>query len=271
MVQRALKVLQIETINRCNASCHFCMVPKQKVRREMIDFGLFEKIINDCIELPPSEIMPFLNGEPFLDPDLSTRIRLINERLPRTKVSLYTNAFAADKDKVEALNGLNINYFNFSLNATSNKTRQNLMGIPLDKTIENIKMLRSSFPSTNMTGSIIIDRGYSAIKELEEFNDFCFSIGITPIRFLSSNYMGNLRPAYNTDDYCMRLDGHMTILSTGKVCLCCMDALGEKIMGDITKNSLKEIWNNEEFLRYYTLNKQGKKNELFPCLKCTGV
>lgn len=237
----------------------------------MINFNLFEKIIEDCKDLTPEEIMPFLNGEPFLDPDLACRIRLINEELPNVKVSLYTNAFALNKTKIEELEGLKINYFNFSLNATTNHDRKNIMGIPLDKTIENIKLLREAFPKAHMTGSILIDRGYSTIKALNEFNDLCVGIGIVPIRFLSSNFMGNLREAYNKDTFCPRLDGHMTILSTGEVNLCCMDTFGEKILGDIKVNSLREIWESKEFLTYYKLNLAERKNDIWPCDQCTGV
>lgn len=41
---------------------------------------------------------------------------------------------------------------------------------------------------------------------------------------------------------CLRIFKTMTIRPTGEVSLCCSDALGQYTLGDVTKDSLIDIW-----------------------------
>lgn len=271
MVQRALKTLQIETINKCNARCVFCAVPKQEEYRPKMTTALFEKIIDDCVELPPMDICPFLNGEPFMDDSILSKISYINKKLPESTISIYTNAYLMNKSIISDMNGLKINYFNLSLNATTDKDRVNIMGIPLKQTIENVKLLRSAYPHTRITGSLLADLCYTTRETMESFNKFCIDLGIIPLFFFPSNFAGKIRKVYNISRTCHRLDGHMTVLSTGEVCLCCQDVDGEVILGDLNNQSVKKVWEGNAFMYYYNMNLEGKRDILSFCNQCTGV
>lgn len=67
---------------------------------------------------------------------------------------------------------------------------------------------------------------------------------------------------------CLAPYKYITILTNGDVVPCCIDYEGKKVMGNITSQSLSDIWNSEKYFNFrkdaLSLN---KKNEL--CKKCT--
>ena len=64
------------------------------------------------------------------------------------------------------------------------------------------------------------------------------------------NYLGNVYGSLSSHSYeqCDRAFRTMTVLFDGRVCHCCMDAEGEFILGDLSKDSILAVWNNKDFL-----------------------
>lgn len=61
---------------------------------------------------------------------------------------------------------------------------------------------------------------------------------------------------------------HMTVRSDGRVVVCCADWLRETCVGDVTKQSLEEIWNSKE-LYDFRCNMLAKKGmDIEACRKC---
>jgi 2-deoxy-scyllo-inosamine dehydrogenase (SAM-dependent) len=62
----------------------------------------------------------------------------------------------------------------------------------------------------------------------------------------------------------------LVITVTGEVVLCYEDALRKHVYGDLTKQSIGEIWNSEELLRLRSLLESGKRAEAATiCMSCT--
>ena len=70
--------IQIEINNFCNAKCTTCPVSTMKRKHEIMNFGLFSKIIGELEERKFSgQVLPFMNGEPLLIPNVTEYLRLI--------------------------------------------------------------------------------------------------------------------------------------------------------------------------------------------------
>src|SRR5687768_9175114 len=70
-------LIQLQTINACNASCIMCPYPlfKKEFPRGRMDDELFEKIVGEIAERPEVHtFVPMLQNEPFLDRKLFDRI-----------------------------------------------------------------------------------------------------------------------------------------------------------------------------------------------------
>jgi molybdenum cofactor biosynthesis enzyme MoaA len=59
---------------------------------------------------------------------------------------------------------------------------------------------------------------------------------------------------------------NMYVLWDGRVCLCCMDYDGRVILGDLNKQTVKEVWDNSKWIRDKQL--EGKYDELELCKDC---
>ena len=104
------RLVAIETTNACNAKCAFCPNSAMNRDREVMADDLYRKIIDDCATFGVQAIEPFLNGEPFMDPQIVPRLRYLRERLPATKLRIYTNGFALVPKRVDELQDVGIDH-----------------------------------------------------------------------------------------------------------------------------------------------------------------
>lgn len=266
-----LGTLQIETTAFCNGKCVFCPVPTMQRKRGVMEMDLFKKIIDDAVEMEPGMVLPFMNGEPFLDSMLFDRIAYVNDKLPNARVCLYSNGNLLDAEKARRLSELRVWAVNFSVNALSNEARQELMGLDLEEAFENIMRYRALDPTVEIAASLIMDPTYVTGYEAEEFKQFFAAKGIQPRTFLPGNWAGKLRPTYNTRQVCCRPTSHMAVLWDGRVALCCFDAECEWQMGDLKTQSIKDVWEGEGFEHYRKLNSEGRRKELPGCSLCTTI
>lgn len=67
---------------------------------------------------------------------------------------------------------------------------------------------------------------------------------------------------------CRMLWKNFTVLYDGRVTACCMDAEGELIIGDVRKNSIKEIWHGKQITRLRQMHKDGDWKKIPICARC---
>lgn len=254
-----LKVLQIETTNLCNSHCVFC------VHNEFKEFGtmddsLFEKILNDAKEIETLEyVIPMLTGEPFMDKKILQKLKLINKILPGKKIHLYTNGSLLTPEIINELSSIeNLTMF-FSLNGNA-ETRKELMGLDdyeyvasmirlYDLTKKPYKVLFVFYPAVARTN---VENFVRTWKDKANV-------------LIYGNFLGRKYKAFGTTK-CTRATSHMTVLWNGKVNLCCFDAFGEVIFGDLNNQTIKEVWNSEKRQSFATAHLEGKI--IKPCDKC---
>jgi MoaA/NifB/PqqE/SkfB family radical SAM enzyme len=135
------RLVAIETTNACNAKCAFCPNSAMNRDREVMADDLYRKIIDDCATFGVQAIEPFLNGEPFMDPQIVPRLRYLRERLPATKLRLYTNGFALVPKRADELQGVGIDHLFISLNTLDPAKYEAVMGLGLERTLRNIDYL----------------------------------------------------------------------------------------------------------------------------------
>lgn len=265
------QTLQIETTAYCNGRCVFCPVPTMKRPRGFMDMALFKRIIDDAVNCQPSMVLPFLNGEPFTDPEIFERIAYINEKLPNARVILYTNGNLLDADKAKALAVLRVWAVNFSINAVSDEARMALMGLPLLEAFNNMMRYQVMDPTVNLAASMVTDPSYVTGFEIQEFENFFRTKGISPRPFMPGNWAGWLKPTYNTRQVCCRPASHMTVLWDGRVSLCCFDPEGEVVLGDLANDTIMGVWENGISTDYREKNAKGDRKELQLCGSCTTI
>ena len=237
--------IEIETINRCNGTCSFCPVNVNEPQRPYAKMTeeLFHKIIDELHELNyKNEVKLYSNNEPFLDSRILEFMKYAREQLPNAYLVIYTNGSMLDIDKIkETLKYLDILVIdNYSLNG--HEIPENLKRIKeyCDKNIELYKKVKIMMRKKD---EILTSRGGQA-----------------------PNIKDNTKISYFKG--CFLPFKQMIVRPDGKCSLCCNDALGKYTMGDLTKQSMMEVWYSDIYMDLRNrLLKEGRKG-LKLCDKC---
>lgn len=235
--------IQFESSTACNAKCVFC--PRSDMTRltGMMSDELFHKIIKEGKELGVKVFSPFLNGEPFVFPKIYKWLDYMEKE--GVKVILYTNGEFLNVDKL--IKYSNIDLVNCSFNGATKETYDKVMRGPnFEKTKENIKDLINRAPFRVLVSMIITEENAREQKLFKKMWGRRAKLGgyanWAGARHSALEKKGKRKPCYH-------LLNHMTILWDGRVNLCCMDYDGKVILGDLNKQSLREILKNIEPLR----------------------
>ena len=99
---RRIRGIVIGTTGVCNASCIHCPTnkPSRRMPQGRMNMKLFSKIVTELAKaFYRGNILFDLFGEPLHDPFLAQRLRLVKEKLPRTEISIATNAGLFDESR----------------------------------------------------------------------------------------------------------------------------------------------------------------------------
>ena len=251
--------IQFEATTACNARCTFCpRYDMTRPRGEMTD-ELFHKIIKESKQFRSPEIVPFLNGEPFIFPRIWEWLDYMEKE--GCRVYLFTNAEFIDVDRI--IKYKNIRYVCCSINATTEETHSKIMrGPKFDTVVKNVEDLikKAAF------------RVYVSMVEVEvnqhEVESFKEKWGDNAVFGEFKNWGGGRHDKLEKTGEkipCVSLMKSITILWDGRVATCCLDYDGKLILGDANTQTLPEIWRATRWLRA----EHNKLNfDMIPCRDC---
>jgi radical SAM protein with 4Fe4S-binding SPASM domain len=235
---------QIETTNTCNLKCVYCpMAYKPRKTVEKMDDKLFKKIIQDLKELKFSGSLG-LHGysETLLDEKLYERVKYVHKELPKCNIKLATNGVLLTIEKYEKLKKAGVGEI-----VVSRHTKHPLTNVIdlFDHKKKNNDNLPLSYDDSIVSDVGLFNRaGTINEKDLKEFKKITFKKCIWNVL-------------------------NCTIDVKGNIILCCNDYDSEMILGNINKNTIREIWNKpkNKKIRSWALN--GEFDKIPICKKCT--
>jgi radical SAM protein with 4Fe4S-binding SPASM domain len=271
----------IENTNHCNARCVMC--PRDSLTRPMgiMNFQLYEKIINEVALHKDTVRRVHLHnyGEPLLDSQLPRRIQLAKQ-LGLRHVYFVTNGSLLTEGMSRSIIENGLDEFKVSFYGIDDISYNSTMrGLDYNKTLNNIKNfvrvrgeLKSSKPSLILQ-YLPVDSDQSKIELfVRRFQSLLQEeIGDRLNVFALHNYGGgkDYIPLGEIESICHYPWDTFMILQDGTVATCCFDYNGVQVLGDVTKNSIIDIWNNA---KYKKLRKDFKRLDYTPyavCMKCT--
>lgn len=265
------RMVSIETTNHCNAKCVFC--PNNALARDKgpMEQALFEKIVEECREFPLPAIEPFLQGDPFSDPKILERLELIRRRLPDTKLRLYTNGYGMAPKKIDAMLGMGIDHLYVSVNTLDKDKYRQVMGIPLQRTLDNLAYLTEPSRRSRVANKITFRMtrlGDTTLAEQDDFVRYCRERGVQCFIVGLFNYKGDINSGLPVPSYGCEHVARLDILASGRVTLCCMDQDGQYGWADLNEMSVLEAFNHPSAVKYRHMHKSGKRREIDPCGTC---
>jgi radical SAM protein with 4Fe4S-binding SPASM domain len=236
------KMIEIETINKCNMSCSFCPTNKKKDIRKfsIMDEKLFKKIIEE-ISYIDSEVLLYFhsNNEPLLDKRITEFIQYAKEKLSNTKIILGMST-----------NGTLLTEEIFL------KLSQYLDRLIINNYSENMQLIKT------------VNKIYNRYRN-NQFNADII-INLRNVKEVMKN-VGGYSPNYSYSKpiniQCLLPFEQMVIRPDGKISLCCKDVYGQYTLGDISYETIASVWNNDMYNNLRKKMISGRKN-IKLCFKC---
>lgn len=265
-------VVSLETYAYCNGKCIFCNFHTMTRKRGAMSKELLHKVIEEISTWNfPTQITVNPGGEFFLDLRWFDILSYIRRVLPRSKIVITTNGSHVDDDTIDKLVAIPNVDIGFSLYAYYPETYRAVMGLPIE-TIHKIEHAIERFSKeradmkTNV--SCTADSWYLSSGE---FNRLVEKWGIRAIphpMIHNSQHHDYPLPYDHPDCPCNTMFSNMAIYHNGDVGLCCFDANGEVIFGNVNIHSLFDVWNGDKMKMYRNYHMSGLRKTISLCGSC---
>lgn len=281
-------VYQIELTNHCPMTCVMC-VRTTKMKRELgyMEESLFEKIIQEASEFS-SRIFIHHFGDSLLHPNLGKFINYANKN--NIKTFLSTNPVLLTERRSKELVDNGLFELVLSLDGVSRNTNAKIRG----KAAENVELAEKNILFITEYKSKVNAKYPSLIMQIVRQKQNLHEIvpwikkwqkvrGIDRVKIKSyitwdgqDEVINSLKP--DESNYakiqkitCDKPWTSVTILWDGRVVPCCFDYDGIYELGDLKKQSLKEIWGGNVLKNFRKCHSEGRKKDIKLCEKCTDM
>jgi len=276
------KFVQFETGTTCDAHCLMCPHDKMK-RHGTATWTTIGKVIQEAIPKVESTC-PFLMQEPLLEPRLIQILSNIRARNPTCKTVVYTNMSCLTEEQTQRiidydlLDELHISFYG----PTKELYDKWQKGLDWQRTIDNIKSFHAYRESKHKKLPFITHHVLCVPELFVHQQKFVDLVGksVDSIAFVQYDTFHGDVPDYGGDQTrffgrtpaprtpCQRLWTGLNVHFDGNVVPCCIDYNDENVMGNVHKNTLQEIWDGTEFMKFRNLHASGRWSEIPMCRNC---
>lgn len=265
--------VSLETLAQCNAACSFCPYPTLERKGVELHTDVVLSLLKQMTSWrEPFFLAPFKVNEPLLDSRLEYFCDFVERHVPMARLRLFTNGSPLVAGAVEWIGRLKrVEHLWISLNETDPEKYYRLMQMPFARTQRRLdelheRALNCQFPH-NVIVSAVADDDPAHAQRFMEYVITRWPL-FHPFVIKRDGWLGYVDPANPAVPQapCGRWF-ELSIMSTGKVALCCMDGTGEFSIGDVSTHSLLEIYNQPGLLarRESASDRKG----IAPCERCT--
>ena len=283
--------LWVESTSLCNLRCPYC--PNMDIAKEdhgRMDLPQFREIV-DQVAGEAYDLNLFHRGEPMIHPKLPEMVAYAKSKGLYTRI--HTNATFLNEEKGQALIDAGLDFLSCSFDGYEKEVyERNRVGAKFDKVLANVtdflalkRRLRAKRPFVVIQ---VMEIGYEnrpgrEIRRLRR--EFLAHFRDLPLDKLiirrPHNWGGDIDiPELSRDRLladgrsftpCTFLWYSSTILWDGTVTACPQDFFGKLAMGDLKKQPLREIWNDEPLVSLREKMVRGEIPEELPCYRCDRI
>ena len=276
--------LTIDIHSYCNARCTICPYPQLKDKLPMgkMDEALFRRIIDEFAEVRKQHDIRghviFCNmGELFIDQEVFEKISYVQDA--GLDMIIQTNAALLTPEKTDKLleTGFSGPIY-VSFHGITKEVYEGIMGLPYEKTLANVHYLMEKYDRNNIqirsfaykwpVGEAIKVRKYwkkygkhVRVRVPNARTGLVESVKRTNLKYPGPWLKGCKKTLPFRD---------MVVSFNGQAVLCCEDMGRRGVIGDLSKNSLLEVWNSpqaEKLLDFMYGGGWGKQDG-FLCRTC---
>jgi sulfatase maturation enzyme AslB (radical SAM superfamily) len=243
-------IVQIESTNLCNAKCVFCPRDEMHRRQGVMDFDLYRKVVDECVALGITHVRVHNYGEPFLDKQLVEKVRYAKSK-GIAEVGMISNGSLITEDLARGMIDAGLDAINISVDASGKEVFEaTRLHLKYDDVIQNVRTLarlRNESGRTHPKLILSFVRQNNSAEEanfIKEWSQVADKIHITDLH----NWAGTLNAKSDVQFPCYRLWLTFTVLWDGRVSMCCADFDGRHVFGDLTSQTIAEVWNSPLYM-----------------------
>ncbi len=292
--------LFVDPTNWCNFKCSFCprnQVDFSKYAGEFkhMSLELFSKIVQDLREFPRKlkVLRLFYLGEPLLCPDFLSMLHMAAEKGIAERIEISTNASLLDEEKsrgiIDIAEKFNVDiYLRVSIYSVLQEKFNKITKSPMDiniihQNVERFSKMRQKFAgggrvriyakmldSYDDESKLFLESYHPIVDEVELEEPMEWS-GFDKKDLLADVYSQNHIKRLNEKrmpKVCAYPFHTLAIQSDGKVVCCCVDWSRHTLVGDVTRESLMDVWNGESLRKLRILHLSGRRFENEACKNC---
>ncbi len=284
-------ILFVDPASICNFECKFCPTSNHELIKEtgrwqgLMDFALYKKIIDDLKDFdePLKVLRLYKEGEPFLHKRFADMVRYAKESGMVKYIDTTTNGYLLEPERIKPILDAGLDRINISVNAMSDQQFLTFSGVKVnfDKYVENIQNLYEMKGNCEVCVKIAGD-----FLTEEEKSRFFDTFGDYADRIFIEN-VAPCWPEFNVEDRlgveitkgiydqpignvntCPYIFYSTSVNSDGSVSLCFLDWAHKLLIGDVRKQTLKEIWGGKTLFDHQIFHLRGQRKENPVCGQC---
>ncbi|MFO1118092.1 MAG: radical SAM/SPASM domain-containing protein [Beijerinckiaceae bacterium] len=290
---RAPFTLYVETTNICNFNCVYCPESFEDFEAKSggmfrMDFAAFTRVADQIADMGGVKALNlYMMGEPFVNRGLPDFIRIAREKGIANRIAVTSNASLINetiaRQVIEAgLDYLRVSVYGGTSEAHARKTQSK---VPFDRIWRNVKTFRDTRDAIGGATQVYVKMIDSGVKEeneafLRTFGPVADEAHIEPAMNWNDPDEGVLaqidRSAMletdhfrNRKDVCPFPFYSLVIHSDLRVSVCCVDWAKQAVVGDLSKQTLAEVWRGQALRDFQTAHLEGRRRELTACRNCT--
>ena len=252
------KVVLIDTVSFCNLRCSMCVHQNMTRKKGTMPWGLFTKIIDEVAATDKNaRVWMVFFGEALI---LKKRKPTIFEMIAYAKgkgltdVVLNSNANLLDDESARGLIDAGLDAIYIGIDAFSPETYSKVrVGGNYEQTVQNVlqliklqQQLKKPNPSVFVQFVEMDVNKHEKEAFIKFWSDHGASVKIRPkVSWAGAIEAPNLVMGNDERWPCYWAMRTMSITDQGKVVTCAVDLDARFVAGDITKQTLKEVWNGK--------------------------
>tara|TARA_B100000315_G_scaffold230753_1_gene241457 strand:+ start:41 stop:1060 length:1020 start_codon:yes stop_codon:yes gene_type:complete len=279
-------VVYIEPSGYCNLKCEFCPHGSQSgrdgLKMDIMPLELGKKLIDDIAVFPDKIKLLRVcgTGEPLTNKNIVELLEYANKMEIAEKIEMVTNGIKLTPELSRQLprfaNRIIISIEGLSSEEYKRVTRIN---VNLEKLIDNLKIIynhRGTCTLAIKTVGHVTQSESKQKKFFDMFGNICDEIYIEQLvpmwPDLDSEY--ELKSRWGDDQVinkrvCPQIFKGLQVQADGEVVPCCVDWKRVNVIGNITTESFKDVWNGTQLSEFRKAHLKGEKDKIDPCKDCT--
>ena len=260
----------LEISNACNASCSFCAYRFMKRKRAILPQNLAEKTLDQYNKMGGGTLsLTPVVGDPLVDKNLLDKIRHASSKSNIEDIFLYTNGLYFDRYDIKEFLQSGVTRISISTFFGSKELYRKYYGVNgYGRSFRNIKALaienkNQGYP-VKIQLHLRVEKPEDTWKGTAEYKEIEALLGKENISWLEvyENWSGMITQedlpsgCYLSEQKtisdkikqpCFEVYRRMHVLANGDVGVCsCRDMEAEINVGNVSENSLPEIWSGEK-------------------------